>query len=240
MGEFLSSFASFFFPVRCPCCGKVSSVYEPCKECADALDLVRIKGTSCFRCGEPIIECHCRGFNPLYAGIVAPFKRNGVAKDAIYALKFKSRFYPAEYFGCEMAAEFKRRCPDVKVDIVCVVPMTRKERADKPCDQVAELARYVVKSFDASYEPKLIKKVRETKRQRDLELKERAANIKDAFRVDKRLNGETVLLLDDIKTSGYTLNECAKQLRLQGAKEVWCLTSLVTPFSSCKDDKIDV
>lgn len=240
MGEFLDSFVSVFYPKRCPCCGEVQRVYEPCERCREALDAVRIKGTSCLKCGESVTDCHCRGFNPLYSGVIAPFKREGAAKGGIYALKFHAQFYPSEYFGIEMAKEFKRRCPDVKVDVICRVPMTKRERDNKLCDQVAHLAKYAVRTLKVPYDAKLIRKIRETERQHKVDFKDKAANVKDAFRVKKDLKGKTVLLLDDIKTTGYTLNECAKQLRLQGAKEVFCLTALVTAFNSCKEDEDNI
>lgn len=239
-GELWDLVASVFYPKRCPCCGEVKREYRPCKSCEAALDSVRIKGTSCFKCGEPLRECRCGGFNPLYNGVIAPFKRQGAAKNAIYALKFHAKFYPSKYFGKEMAAEFKRRCPKETIDIICVVPMTAKERSQKLCDQVRELAKYTVNEFDAVYDPTLIKKIRETKRQRELKRSERAINVKDAFAVEKQLFGKTVLLIDDIKTTGYTLNECAKQLRLQGAGKVWCLTALVNSFDSCKESEDNI
>ena len=139
-----------------------------------------------------------------------------------------------------MAKEFRRRYPDVRIDVACGVPSTKKELEDKSCDQVSLLARYVVKALRVQYSPKLIKKMRETKRQRELKHDERAANVKDAFKVRENLKGKTVLLIDDIKTTGYTLSECAKQLRLQGAKEVYCLTALVTAFNSCKESEDDI
>ena len=232
--------ASAFYPKRCPCCGEVKRDYRPCDRCEAALDSARIKGTSCPKCARALRDCHCGGFNPLYTGVVAPFKRQGMAKEGIYSLKFHAKFHAAEYFGIEMAKEFRRRYPDVVIDVVCGVPSTKKELEDKSCDQVLLLAKYVVRTLQVPYSPKLIKKIRETKRQRELKHDERAANVKDAFLVRENLREKTVLLIDDIKTTGYTLNECAKQLRLQGAKEVYCLTALVTAFNSCNESEDNI
>lgn len=236
MGRLVDAISSVFYPKRCPCCGKLNVTGEPCERCGTELETLRVKGTCCLKCGEHVTDCRCKGFNPLYSGVVAPFKRDGVAKQGIYALKFKARFYSAEFFGAEMVKEFKRRCPEVKPDVVCIVPMTVKERNNKPCDQVSVLAKYTVKALKVPYDPKLLIKIRDTERQHKVDYSEKAANVKGAFKATKDLSGKTVLLLDDIKTTGHTLSECAKQLRLQGAKEVWCLTALVTPINSCKKD----
>lgn len=234
--SWFDSFLSVIYPKRCPCCGELNVTGEPCERCSENLEELRLKEPCCLKCGDEKMNCKCSGFNPLYNGVISVFKNKGAAQSGIYGLKFNSRFYAAEYFGLEMAKTFSKRCAAVKPDVVCVVPMTAKERNSQPCDQVHLLAKCIVKELKLPYDPKLIKKIRETKRQHTLSHRERAANVKGAFAVRNKLYGKIVLLIDDIKTSGYTLNECAKQLRLNGAAQVWCLTALYTSKGSCNND----
>ena len=70
-------------------------------------------------------------------------------------------------------------------------------------------------------------KVKENQVQHNLFLNERFGNVKDAYRATDKIKGQTVLLLDDIKTTGATLNECAKELKFSGAKKVYCIAALI-------------
>ncbi len=235
--SFLNEFASFFFPNRCPLCSKVQIDNTPCDKCLENLKDCIILDNLCFKCGKEERSCSCKGFVPLYTGVVAAFKNTGVAKNGLYGMKFNSKFYSADYFAERMVYVFRLYLPDVKPDVVCIVPSTVRELRNKSCDQVDLLASKVAKTLGFKYEPKLIKKIKETERQHNLPLSQRASNIKGVFSVVENLNSRTVLLIDDIKTSGHTLSECAKQLRLNGAKDVYCLTALVSTNRSCKDEK---
>ena len=81
-----------------------------------------------------------------------------------------------------------------------------------------------------------MKKIKNNKPQHILDASQRRRNVKGVYEATKNLDGKTVLLVDDIKTTGSTLNECAKQLRLKGAKEVYCLVGLISN-SSCNERK---
>jgi ComF family protein len=152
-------------------------------------------------------------------------------------LKFRNAPFAAEYFGNEMYECFKNRFPKVDIDLITIVPSTKKDLRHKHYDKVELLAKVFSKKSGVKLNKNVIKKIKQTKKQHDLLHNERQQNVKGAFMVSERLDGKTVLLVDDIKTTGYTLNECSKQLRMAGAEKVYCLTALLTSNKSCNTDK---
>lgn len=229
--EFISD---IIYPPRCPFCGELESSGQPCAACEKAALELKLEKPLCKRCGNEKRLCQCGEYNPLFSGAAAVFFNDGLAKQGIYGLKFRKRSFAAKYFARLMVCTFKENFPDINPDIVCIVPTHKSELFNKDYDQVDLLARPIAKELKIKYLPKLLKKVKRTKRQHKLSKSQRAANVKGAYKATALLDGECVLLVDDIKTTGYTLNECSKQLRLNGAGEVYCLTALISPNKSCK------
>ena len=133
----------------------------------------------------------------------------------------------AEYFGYTMA-----RYADVSdipfVDFVVPVPIAEDRFLDRGYNQSLLLAEVFAREREEVCEELLVR-VRNTKPQNNLTSKERAKNIKDAFAlVDETidLKGKRIMLIDDIFTTGSTMNECARVLKKHGASEVYsfCLS----------------
>ena len=228
------------YPPRCPLCGGLFGSDKPCEVCGTDIENQRIAGKVCRYCGLEKIYCQCKNYHYLFEGIVSPFYNRDTAQNGVYRLKFRNSPYSACYFAHEMVEIFKVRFPDVKIDRVCIVPTKSTDAKERYYDQVALLAKRCAKELGLRLKLKTLKKVRRTERQHKLTHDKRQANVKGAFKVTKRLDGETVLLIDDIKTTGYTLNECAKQLRLAGAEKVYCLTALITLNKSCKSENVEI
>ena len=230
----LSILSDLFYPPRCPCCGKLKSDGQPCETCEKGLTEQLLEKPLCKRCVNEKRLCQCGEYNPLFMGAAAVFFNDGTAKQGIYGLKFRKRSFAASFFADKMSDKFLEVFPNVKPDVVCIVPTYKKDLIKRDYDQVDLLGKAVAKWLDIKYEPKLLEKTRRTKRQHSLPKSERAANVKGAYKATSEINNKCVLLIDDIKTTGFTLNECSKQLRLAGAKEVYCLTALISPNKSCK------
>jgi ComF family protein len=112
-----------------------------------------------------------------------------------------------------------------KVDLVIPVPISLSRRSERGYNQAALLARPMALYFGMNYQPRALKKSRETHSQVGLSFDERQANVQGAFIAERLIiQGKDVLVVDDVTTSGATLNSCAQALRLAGAKEVYCLT----------------
>ena len=217
-----------FYPRRCALCGVV---VEPMTEiCARCLQNVpRVPQPICYCCGRGKRDCKCeKHHNPYAAAFAAPFYYTGSISRGIYRLKFQLHSEVAEMFGREMAVFARQVYSDVKIDLVTFVPMTRREKRERGYNQSKMLARHTARNLMLPMEPTL-KKLYETRRQRSLGKRERSGNVLGVFEAldPAQIRGKRILLCDDLCTSGATLTECAKMLRIRGASEVLCLTAAV-------------
>jgi ComF family protein len=122
--------------------------------------------------------------------------------------------------GCE---EFLRQC---RVDLVVPVPLHPKRLRWRGFNQSLLLARQVSRLYGVAADPFVLVRKRETAPQTALAEDERKKNVRGAFatHVGKSLSGQAVLLVDDVYTSGATVNECSRVLIRGGAKQVTVLT----------------
>ncbi len=239
MKELLRGIKELFYPPRCPCCAEVGRDGEPCEDCLTQLNSYRIVTKICNKCGNEIKHCDCNKYNYLYEGLSGCFWNDGMAKDAVYSIKFRNRAFAARYFGKQVALTFTFKFPEAKPDFVCFVPFSKREARKKDYNHAELIAKAAAKHLNIPcYD--VLYKVKDTPKQHTLKLEERVINVKGAYAVKKAIDGKTVLLIDDIKTTGSTLSECAKQLRLCGAEKVYCAVALITSKYTCKSDQSEI
>lgn len=219
---------SLLFPERCALCGRLCSTRYFCNNCKDLPQLYEKR--RCEKCGLPLKNCECAVFFYYFNKIVAPFPNEGAAKKAFYAFKFSGAANLASYFAILMAQSVKEQFSPLTIDVVTAVPMHRAKKQKRGYNQAEVLGKLVAAELKLPYRT-LLRQCRKRKEQHFAgTVQERFENTvgKYAPNVKKRLNGKTVLLVDDIKTTGATLSECARQLKLSGAAAVYCVTALVT------------
>jgi len=111
------------------------------------------------------------------------------------------------------------------IDIVVPIPLSDKRRKERGYNQVALVAMPLADSLKWLYKPQALKRVRETRSQVGLSLEERRVNVTNAFQADAGLvRDKSVLLMDDVATTGATLSAAASALSVAGAKKVYALT----------------
>ena len=152
---------------------------------------------------------------------------SGVLKDAILLFKYKG-------YKChgENLAQFVLRFLGEEeglwggIDLIVPVPLHRKKLGKRGFNQSLILARILAAQKNIPCDEKVLKKVRQGPPQTSLEAEDRLRNLKDVFMVKRsdRTSGKRVLLIDDVFTTGATLNECARMLLESGAMEVRALT----------------
>ncbi|MDO4743126.1 MAG: phosphoribosyltransferase family protein [bacterium] len=214
------------FPARCACCNQIIKPGKQiCDYCNDSLKKAE---NLCVLCGNNSDRCVCKKRKFLFDGITAPFYNLGSAQNGIYGLKFKNRLHCAVFFADRMAENLVKAFPGTHYDVVTCVPMSSKSLRKRRYNQAEVLASLVARRLGVEFRPELIKKVRSNLLQHTLKFNQRASNVEGVYSVSGEVNKLQVLLVDDIKTSGSTLNECAKQLKLCGAKNVVCLCALVS------------
>ena len=130
-----------------------------------------------------------------------------------------------------MALRFAEAFPDAKPDVVTFVPMTRRAETERGFNQSALLARGVAKQLFLPCKPLLQKKA-DTIGQHELSAKMRLQNLQNVIfpLPGAAIEGKTVLLCDDIKTTGSTLRACTDALRAAGAADVFCLCCAISEY----------
>ncbi len=227
----LRTLLDLLFPRRCPVCGKVLPFGKAHCGC-HSLQNRRVQDPACEHCGAGKDRCTCSLPGELKLDhIAAPFYYTGKARDDLLELKFRGEKHHAKQLGREMAVCFAQRFADVQPDIVTFVPLSRAGERRRGFNQSALLAGQVASLLFLPC-ASLLQKTRETEAQHTLGEQARKTNLTSAFalRPNVRVQSKTVLLIDDIKTTGATLSECARVLLENGAAAVYCLCCAVTEY----------
>ncbi|MDO8886576.1 ComF family protein [Candidatus Oleimmundimicrobium sp.] len=223
MKDTFKGFLDLFYPARCRACGAFSKNLL-CPDCLDSFSL--IQPPICKRCGKPcsmeVDDCReCKNkFKFSVARSLGLYEGN--LRTAIHKFKYKNARGLAATFAEMMtglANDFNN------VDLITNVPLSRKKELYRGYNQAHLLAQEIAKRTDLICEATL-RRVAEEVDQTKLSLKERKQNVKGAFvfNGNKNITGKSLLLIDDVFTTGSTVNECGKVLLKAGAKNLSVLT----------------
>ncbi len=223
MSLHLREIQAWFLPERCVFCGKVILPEQVmCSVCRRFLPIIR--PPICPYCGQRKIDCHCNRHRRHFDAQAAPFYHEGVARAGVLRLKF---FYDAQaisYFTQQMAAVVHREYEIADIDGIVFVPMTKREQFVRGYNQGKLLADALGKRLGIPVYD-VLKKIYETRPQKELSSIQRTGNMLGVFDVTvPSVKGKTFLLVDDVMTTGSTADECAKMLKIYGAKRVVCIT----------------
>lgn len=218
---------SILFPERCKYCNKVIDLRETiCKTCRNTLHTIG-KGI-CKKCGVETEFCHCDGRKIFYEAVCAPFYYDGAATKGLHNLKFRNHPEIAKVFAKDMAECFINNYSDYDFDYCTFVPSTKEDLKKRGYNQAKLLAENMCSFINLECK-ELLFKAFSTVPQHTLGGIERSGNLLGAFTVNEEfdIENKSILLCDDIKTTGSTLNECAKTLLIGGAAEVFCITAAI-------------
>ena len=149
------------------------------------------------------------------------FKYEDIIRDILIKYKFQSKSYIYKTFS-KIILKNKKICGFLKnYDIIIPVPIHKKRIKKRGYNQTELIAREISKKLDLKYEGNILIKVKNVLPQSELTKKERQKNIKGAFGIKnaEKIKNKKVLILDDIYTTGSTLNECARILKQSGVEE---------------------
>lgn len=233
MGRFLEIVLDLLFPRRCPFCGEISDGI--CERCRKKVTI--IAQPCCYRCGRPLKkeerefcgDCAVHKHYFRQGRSLYPYEKE--AKNAVYAAKYQNKREYLDYFAREMAENFQKELDLWNPEIVLSIPMHKKDFAKRGYNQAEILARQFGEESGLAVCTDVLRKVRRTASQKEMDYRQRRKNLQGAFDVDAKYldhNGKLpwkrVLLTDDIYTTGSTLDEAAKVLRAYGAEAVFFIT----------------
>ena len=231
----MSWVANLFFPQRCCLCGKVIEWRQTM--CVDCLrDAPYVLPPVCELCGRGEDECSCRKRHRHFERCVSPLYYDDLGESGIGQLKNAADRAVADGFAAEMAEVLRREYGGIGLDCVMPVPQYKKDERKKGYNPAAMLARALSRRTGIPYVAGL-RKLFHTTPQKELRAVARSGNLLGAFTVDepKTVNGKTVLLVDDTVTTGSTLDECAKMLKIYGACEVYAVTAACSVYKDKKE-----
>ena len=214
---------NLLFPQRCIGCGKEGELI--CHSCRSLLS--RVMPPLCPRCGRPqpngILCSSCVGWQAEIDGIRSPFRFDGVMRQAIYQLKYRNLRALATPLA-QLLDEYLINNP-VPREVMVPVPLHRKRLRERGYNQCSLLAKELGKLTNLPVVADcLIRKRHAPPQARTSTVDERQSNVADAFAgCDQKLRDKQVLLIDDVSTSGATLDACAAALKAVGATSVWGL-----------------
>lgn len=221
---------SFIFTKRCRYCRRVCDIRdEICEECTR--DLPKIEGTICHKCGLPKEHCNCHGKTRFYSSVCAPFYYAGAPKKAVVALKYENNPQLIDGLASDMALCLQDRYKGYTFDCIAYVPLYYRDEKKRSFNQAQLLAESLSRITGIPVY-NLLTKTFETAPQHTLPEMKRSGNLLGAIEFNEKCGIDTenmrILLCDDIKTTGSTLDECAKTLLISGCAEVRCLTVCIT------------
>lgn len=208
--SFIRKLLDFLYPPKCAFCRKLipAGADGICPECKKSL---------------PFTKSGDQVHGNFFTVCVAPLYYEDEVRDALLRYKFHQQASYCTAFGGLIADCVSERLTE-PIDLVSWVPLSRKRLRKRGYDQAKLLAEEVAKQLDLPCRPVLKKVVNTAPQSRTGSAEKRKANISGAYIVPENQNLEdlTILLIDDIVTTGSTLSECSRMLGMAGVKRVYC------------------
>ncbi len=234
MKQFVYNLLDVIFPRSCGSCG--NNVAEGhghiCWECRSQFAL--IAQPFCARCGDPAdgdvfheYTCsRCKREDVFFDRARSALRYYGSVKKAMAQFKYNAYVWLADDLSRYLEACVKVHYGQGCIDAIVSVPLFGRKERERTFNQSSLLARRLAKAIDAPFYGGSVVRTRDTGSQVKLNARQRRTNVLNAFRVvcRERIDGRSILLVDDVMTTGATVNECSKALKQAGAVEVNVIT----------------
>lgn len=209
--------AGICLPNSCLLCG-TDSDHLVCADCA--CDLPFLPAACCPQCAEPTLQgelCgHCLSNSPYFDSTVALYRYAFPVDRLVHSLKYGHQLAVAAWFGRRLAAALNDR----GFGLILAMPLHPDRLRSRGFNQSQEIARTVCRRLGIPGGHGILQRRRATSPQADLPFKDRADNVRGAFECLTDVSGHHILVVDDVMTSGATMNECARVLKIHGAAKV--------------------
>ena len=214
--SFAARVLDLLLPPRCAGCGERESWL--CPACADRMP--RLGDQRCRVCarqlaGDVQVCADCYRAPPPVERVHAAFRHDGLARQLVLDLKYRHRRHLAPDLGRLLAL-----AAPGQIDALVPVPLHPRRRRERGFNQSELLARELSRRLGRPLLADRVRRTRDTAQQTGLSPRERLANVRGAFAIAGRLDGQRLLLVDDVCTTGATLYACAGALRAAGARSV--------------------
>ncbi|MFH2139066.1 MAG: ComF family protein [Candidatus Omnitrophota bacterium] len=217
INSYLNYLLNIIFPAFCPICKiKISPQDQDiCKDC-----LARLEKT-----GLPV--CISRKNKQFFfEKTLSVFAYSGIARKCLHLIKYRRKTRLAKALAELMASFLDKHINTNDLDVIVAVPLHRAKFSTRGFNQAQILANTIGRRFNIPCSCGSLLRIKKTGSQFDLSRKERLANVGNAFKCtkDHLFKNKKILLVDDIFTTGATLNECSRILKIAGAEKITTFT----------------
>jgi len=207
----IRSIINFVFPPKCIFCGGVLDFQKTLEICGSCYNTITFTGSTSIR---PDVRSH-------YDRVISVCEYSGIVKAALIKYKFfnKAGYYRA--FAGLLCDKVKKMTNAGEFDIIISVPLHKNRERVRQYNQSGLIAKTLSRELKIPGS-RLLVRTRDTNTQSLTSRKERGSNVKGAFKVHcpQMIHGKSILLVDDILTTGNTLDECSKVLKEAGARSI--------------------
>ena len=223
----------WIFPPDCPGCGVTGERF--CEKCKGSIQ--PITGPVCPICGEPDTSeslcADCISLTPDFDALRAYAIFDGPVRNALHRLKYRDDISQGDVLSSFLAEVFSRQ--NWQVDLVTAIPLSKERLRTRGYNQAEQIARPFAVRINKPFIAHAVERKINTKSQIDLSLSERRENVSGAFYANSMVvDLKSVIIIDDVSTTGSTISECARALKEAGAEKVYALTVARAPLKGNK------
>ena len=228
--KFTNNLWGLLYPARCPVCDKIVSPSGAniCFACRRKLHIIR--EPYCLKCGKPLQKeeqeycLDCSSKKHIFISGTALYEYDSI-QDSLYRFKYEGRREYAAFFGEEMARYLGERIRTWNADALVPVPIHQRRMRERGYNQAQLLAEEIGKQLNIPVRSRLVGRIRNTLPQKGRGPQERQNNLKKAFKMyENDVKLDTIIIIDDIYTTGSTIDAVGNVLLEAGAKRIYFAT----------------
>ncbi len=227
--EDLKASLDWLLPPACLLCGQQLTVmdrqFELCSSCMASIKPLCTAHCSC--CAHPFPDAtsshlcsKCLRQPPFFSKVYVGGSYQGSLKEAIHRLKYRSQLVLAKPLGELLCMSIIPSLKSFRPDVIIPVPLHPKRLRQRSFNQALEIARPIAKQTGIPVNHSLLQRQRPTLAQQGLSAADRRKNLRNAFMISGDIKTASILLVDDVMTTGETAHACAQVLTRAGAREV--------------------
>ena len=222
-----------FYPPRCPGCDRILPPGQGGTVCAICRSLDRprpVRAPYCLKCGKPLEDfrqeyCQdCRREQHYFSEGRSIFSYGEMWRQSLVRFKYYGCREYGDFYAKAMSIYGKKYLERWRPQLIVPVPLHPRKKRNRGFNQAAYLAERLSGFCGIPWREDVVRKVRNTRSQKKLNAAKRRQNLKNAYQVTADITGLSVLVVDDVYTTGSTMDAMAQCLLEAGAKEVYFLT----------------
>lgn len=202
-----------------------------CEKCKVHIEEKYIEEPYCFKCGKQLDnmtqECcdDCKKRTHIYDRGLAAFKYHDDIKESVYRFKYKDCKFYGDFYGEQMAEKYRDIIIKWQPDVIVPVPIHRSRMRKRGYNQAELIAGALSEKLNLPADTNVLFRKKKTEPQKNLEKDIRIKNVENAFKVTKNVvRYNKIILVDDIYTTGATVNACAQVLKRAGVQKVYFIS----------------